>query len=39
MMSGKKFSIIGGMKKFLKINGIINYKRGPKQEPDTIISE
>ena len=30
MMSGKKSSIVGEYKDFLKINSIINYKHGPK---------
>jgi len=40
MMSGKKSSIVGEYRDFLKINSIINYKHGPKhpRRPDTIIA-
>ena len=40
MMSGKKSSIVGEYKEFLKINSIINYKHGPKhpRRPDTVIA-
>ena len=41
MMSGKKSSIVGEYKDFLKINSIINYKHGPVhyRRPDTIIAK
>ena len=40
MMSGKKSSIVGEYRDFLKINSIINYKHGPKhpRRPDTVIA-
>ena len=40
MMSGKKSSIVGEYRDFLKINSIINYKHGPKhpRRPDRVIA-